>query len=74
MIGSAEAAELLDIDRSTLTRWANAKQIAVAHRGTGTTGELFFYRADVLARIPHSSPAAKISAIPSCLPPQGDTF
>ena len=74
MIGSAEAAELLNIDRSTLTRWANAKQIVVAHRGTGTTGELFFYRADVLARIPHSSPAAIGASTPITRPPQGDTF
>jgi predicted site-specific integrase-resolvase len=55
MIGSAEAAEILDIDRSTLTRWANANQIAIAHRGTGKTGELFFYRADVLKLAPSTT-------------------
>jgi excisionase family DNA binding protein len=48
-IRSVEAAQLLGIDRSTLTRWVKAGKIAPIVRGEGVRGEMFFNRADVLA-------------------------
>lgn len=52
VIGSAEAAGLLRIDRSTLTRWVKASRLTPVMRGTGATGEMFFNRADIDALRP----------------------
>ena len=45
---SVEAAQLLGIDRSTLTRWVKAGKIKPIVRGEGIRGEMFFSPADVL--------------------------
>lgn len=44
LIGSAQAAEILSIDRSTLTRWVKSNKIAPSLVGSGKTGEMFFSR------------------------------
>jgi excisionase family DNA binding protein len=47
LVGSAEAARLLGVDRSTLTRWVASDRIKVAHRMPGDSGALLFERAEV---------------------------
>ena len=47
LIGSAEAAILLKIDRATLNRWAAKGLIPTAVRAPGETGPRLFNRADV---------------------------
>lgn len=47
LVGTAVAAEMLDVDRSTLTRWANEGRIAPAFRNPGRTGSLVFRMEDV---------------------------
>jgi hypothetical protein len=51
LVGSAEAAAILGMERSVFTRKVNATPplVAVAMRGSGTTGEKFFHRADIVA-------------------------
>lgn len=49
LIGSAEAAKILEVDRSTFLRWAAAGKITPAVAGNGRTGEKFFNRSDVEA-------------------------
>lgn len=46
LIGSAEACEILHIDRSTLTRWIRDGKIT-AHKLPGQTGAFILTRADV---------------------------
>lgn len=48
LIGSAETCDLLDIDRSTLTRWVAAGKVAPAVRLPGRTGALLFDRAVIV--------------------------
>ncbi len=47
VLSSAEAAERLDIDRSTLSRWVASGRIAPVIRGGGTNGAMFFSSDDV---------------------------
>jgi len=53
LITSAEAATILDVDRSTLTRWSDPKvpdaerRLTPVLRAPGSTGAKFFRRADV---------------------------
>ena len=47
LIGGQEAAELLGIDRSTLSRWVSAGKIAPAQRLNGRTGAFLFERSAV---------------------------
>lgn len=47
LIGSAEAAELLGIDRGTLTRWVQAGRIDAYMELPGATGSRLFDRAVV---------------------------
>lgn len=47
LIGSAQATELLNIDRSTLTRWTKAGRLKTAHELPGRTGARLYRRADV---------------------------
>lgn len=47
LIGSAEACDVLGIDRSTLSRWVALGHIAPALRLPGQTGAHLFDRADV---------------------------
>lgn len=49
LIGSAEAARILEVDRSTFLRWAKAGKIIPTVAGNGLTGEKFFDRAEVEA-------------------------
>lgn len=46
-IASAEACELLGIDRSTLTRWVASGRLTPAFKAPGLRGAYFFHRADV---------------------------
>lgn len=49
-IGSTEAAKILDIDKSTLTRWVHAGRLPLAGRASDKpNGALFFKRSDVEA-------------------------
>jgi excisionase family DNA binding protein len=48
-IGTAEAASLLGVDRSTLTRWVKAEKITPAITAPGYRGANLFDPADVLA-------------------------
>lgn len=49
LIGSAEAATILHIDRASVNRWAARGVLEAAVRAPGATGPRLFYRADVLA-------------------------
>lgn len=57
LIGSAEAAEILGVDRTTVTRWANAGTLTPFIKGSGRTGEYLFLRSDILASA-NPAPAA----------------
>jgi excisionase family DNA binding protein len=50
LIGSAEACELLGIDRSTLTRWVAQDKILAAQKMPGQSGAFLFERSEVLRR------------------------
>lgn len=58
LIGSREAAELLQVDRSTFTRWVALGRIAPAYRLPGATGALLFRAADVTALLRASEEAS----------------
>ncbi|MDJ1115330.1 DUF6397 family protein [Microbacterium dauci] len=49
LIGSAEAARLLHVDRSTLTRWVKAGRIEPVQRLDRYRGDFLFDAADVAA-------------------------
>jgi excisionase family DNA binding protein len=49
LIGSAEAARILGIDKPTLTRWVAAGRITPAHKLPGKNGAFLFHRADITA-------------------------
>lgn len=49
LIASKPACDLLEIDRSTLTRWVASGRIKPAVKLPGQTGAYLFYRADVEA-------------------------
>ncbi len=49
LIGSADACDLLSINRSTLSRWVSAGKLTPTHRLRGTTGAFLFKREDVEA-------------------------
>jgi len=49
LVSAAETAKILRVDRSTVSRMAADGRLAVAFRGSGTTGEKFFNRSDVEA-------------------------
>jgi excisionase family DNA binding protein len=49
LVGSAEACDLLRIDRSTLSRWVAAGKITPAQRLPGQNGAFLFRERDVLA-------------------------
>jgi len=54
-VPTAEAAELLGVHPSTLTRWVARKKITPVLRGSGGTGEMFFDPADI-KRLRDTSP------------------
>jgi excisionase family DNA binding protein len=47
LIGSAEACDLLGIDRATLSRWAQSGRLTPFHKGAGIRGAYLFRRSDV---------------------------
>lgn len=47
LIGSSEAAALLDVHVATIARWAADGTLPVAARLTGKTNPLLFHRTDV---------------------------
>jgi predicted site-specific integrase-resolvase len=49
LIGSAEACDILDIDRATLSRWVSAGRIDYWVRLPGKNGAMLFDRRVVLA-------------------------
>jgi excisionase family DNA binding protein len=49
LIGSAEACELLGIDRATISRWVTSGRLKPAIQGRGTTGSRFYHRKDIEA-------------------------
>lgn len=51
LISAAEAAALLGIDRSTLTRWVKAGRIDAAHKNPYLNGALLFDRSAVDALV-----------------------
>jgi excisionase family DNA binding protein len=55
LIGSAEAADMLGIDRATVTRWVHAGTLVPFTRGSGRTGEFLFERSTVLSIAPVES-------------------
>ena len=49
LIGTTEAARILNIDKPTLTRWVAAGRITAAHKLPGKNGAFIFHRADITA-------------------------
>lgn len=49
LIGSADAAKKLEIDRSTLSRWTTAGKITPEFVGNGKSGEKFYNLDDIEA-------------------------
>ena len=47
LIGTAEAAQIIGVERSTITRWVDAGRITVAHKLPGRTGATLFHRGEV---------------------------
>lgn len=50
LIPTVEAAQILGVERSTLTRWAESGKIQVAQQLPGATGARLFRRADIEAK------------------------
>lgn len=49
LIGAAEAARILDVDRTTVSLWARIGKLTPAVRLPGRTGAVLFDRSDVEA-------------------------
>lgn len=47
LIGTAEASRILNVNVSTITRWANDGMLAVAVKRPSKNGAMLFDRADV---------------------------
>ena len=47
LIGTVEAAAMLGVDPSTLTRWVDKGKITAAHKMPGTSGAYLFTRAEI---------------------------
>lgn len=47
MIGSREACKILDVDKSTLSRWVAAGRVRPAQKLPGRNGALLFHAADI---------------------------
>jgi excisionase family DNA binding protein len=47
LLATIEAAEVIGVERSTLSRWAESGRITVAHRLPGKNGAVLFDRAEV---------------------------
>lgn len=49
LIGAAETARLLGVDRSTVSRWAKSGRLAPVEKLPGRNGTLVFNRTDIEA-------------------------
>jgi excisionase family DNA binding protein len=49
LIGTSEAAELLDLDRSTFSRWVQVGRLHPVTKLPGVTGAFLFRRSDIEA-------------------------
>lgn len=58
LVPSATVAELLDVDRATVTRWAQTGKLAAAAKAPGLRGANLFRREDVLNLLDARSAAA----------------
>lgn len=47
LIGSAEARKILQVDKSTLSRWVAAGTVTPIKRFAGRTGAMIFRRGDI---------------------------
>lgn len=47
LLATIQAAEIIDVERSTLSRWVASGRISVAHQLPGRTGAVLFERAEV---------------------------
>lgn len=47
LLATVEAAAIIGVERSTLSRWIDSGRIAVAHRLPGANGAHLFHRAEV---------------------------
>lgn len=59
LIGSAEAAEIVGVDRSTFTRWVNRGEVCPAVELPGKTGARLFDRAEIERLADRMTEAAK---------------
>jgi excisionase family DNA binding protein len=57
LIGTVEAARILGVERSTLTRWVQLGRIAEFKKLPGPNGTRLFRRSDVLALLEPAEPA-----------------
>lgn len=49
LIGALEAAEILHVDRATVTRWVHQGKLPTAAKAPGIRGGRLFHRADIQA-------------------------
>jgi predicted site-specific integrase-resolvase len=49
LVGTVEAATLLGVDRSTLSRWSGSGRLTPIHKLPGSNGAALYKRADVEA-------------------------
>ena len=47
LLATIEAAQIIGVERSTLSRWVSAGRIKVAHRLPGKNGAVLFARSEV---------------------------
>ena len=47
LLATTEAAALIGVERSTLSRWAAAGRISIAHQLPGRNGAILFTRSEV---------------------------
>lgn len=52
LLATVEAAEIIGVERSTLSRWAASGRIKVAHQLPGRNGAVLFARSEV-ERVAH---------------------
>jgi hypothetical protein len=49
LIGSTESCRILNVDKTTLARWASSGQLVAAHKLPGRNGAYLFRRGDINA-------------------------
>jgi len=58
LIGATEAAEILHVDRSVITRWVQLDRLKPANKMRGKTGAYQFHRKDIEALKPSDGDGA----------------